>query len=616
MDTILQLIKNYLDERDSDYSIMLTGNWGSGKTYFVRNVVKPFVEEIEILKGSGKLEKYQLLYLSAKGVESLDALRNRIVLGTQLTSSGWLEKTLPVAKGLLSKIPYGGNIDPQAIVKAFFKLKENHFLVVDDLERVNGIEPTKVMMFLSDYFEVGGNKVMFIANKERLNLDQQTQEKYVRYTFSYEPDIDTTVSVLVDKYAKDNVKAVFQDYVHRISKAFTKPENRNFRTLKYFIFSVNKMLDVLEPYVFRNQELKKSCIHCAFDCLFLISIESKHKDFKKYKNDLIYVLKGVDHPSVLWFYWASSFGNDAEREFSESEAYQKDIYANYIQPGHFKPYYDDIFIDYIEKGVWDRARLCSYFDILQDKMDTENQPESIQTKNLLMQPILLDDEILVTKSNEALQFILNGEYLLGDMFELLSTLCNIKFNLGAEINFDECILDQIIDIGLTKVDGIKLDLRTHYQMHADQHFFIKRFYDAVVAEQIRLKSQQKIDSLRELFGMINNSQIANFVERMEDIARFNDVLFSADIVSPQQLFTQYNELNNASRQLFNQWFYEAYMQNGMNVQFRHYRMQEVDFLNELHQILSNDTQELGAVSRFHSSRLERLLISALKQITS
>ena len=38
-------IKHYLEEDKTKTAIMLTGEWGSGKTYYVENVLVPFLQE-------------------------------------------------------------------------------------------------------------------------------------------------------------------------------------------------------------------------------------------------------------------------------------------------------------------------------------------------------------------------------------------------------------------------------------------------------------------------------------------------------------------------------------------------------------------------------------------
>lgn len=38
-------IKHYLEKDKTHTAVMLTGEWGSGKTYYVENVLAPFLQE-------------------------------------------------------------------------------------------------------------------------------------------------------------------------------------------------------------------------------------------------------------------------------------------------------------------------------------------------------------------------------------------------------------------------------------------------------------------------------------------------------------------------------------------------------------------------------------------
>lgn len=39
-DNILEAIKSYYNQKNTDYAILLNGDWGTGKTFFVENILK------------------------------------------------------------------------------------------------------------------------------------------------------------------------------------------------------------------------------------------------------------------------------------------------------------------------------------------------------------------------------------------------------------------------------------------------------------------------------------------------------------------------------------------------------------------------------------------------
>ena len=46
---LVDIIKNFANQENTDFAILINGNWGSGKTFFLRKVV---AEEVKKVKAS------------------------------------------------------------------------------------------------------------------------------------------------------------------------------------------------------------------------------------------------------------------------------------------------------------------------------------------------------------------------------------------------------------------------------------------------------------------------------------------------------------------------------------------------------------------------------------
>lgn len=57
-------IKHYLEEDKTHTAIMLTGEWGSGKTYYVENVLAPFLKKDNDKNGCFIISLYGLENIS------------------------------------------------------------------------------------------------------------------------------------------------------------------------------------------------------------------------------------------------------------------------------------------------------------------------------------------------------------------------------------------------------------------------------------------------------------------------------------------------------------------------------------------------------------------------
>ena len=65
-------IKHYLEEDKTHTAIMLTGEWGSGKTYYVENILVPF------LKNENK--KNRCITISLYGLENISDISKSIYM--------------------------------------------------------------------------------------------------------------------------------------------------------------------------------------------------------------------------------------------------------------------------------------------------------------------------------------------------------------------------------------------------------------------------------------------------------------------------------------------------------------------------------------------------------
>src|SRR5690348_12773545 len=75
---LLTTIKEYLQKSDTDYAILVNGNWGSGKTYFLKQTLSSAVSKIAL--DSSKKEHFELVYISLYGLSSSADLEKALFL--------------------------------------------------------------------------------------------------------------------------------------------------------------------------------------------------------------------------------------------------------------------------------------------------------------------------------------------------------------------------------------------------------------------------------------------------------------------------------------------------------------------------------------------------------
>ena len=80
-DKIIKLITEYIKESKYDFAVMINGEWGSGKTYFIKNTLSKEIEKLIInTEKSTKNERFKVVYISLYGIENLSNISSQIYI--------------------------------------------------------------------------------------------------------------------------------------------------------------------------------------------------------------------------------------------------------------------------------------------------------------------------------------------------------------------------------------------------------------------------------------------------------------------------------------------------------------------------------------------------------
>lgn len=304
--------------------LMISGTWGTGKSYFVKHQLLDVIGSVECKEASKSnnikdVFKNKILNLVTRngnnhlpvmislfGIGSIKELESAI-MGQLLNSINgettskikklWegtkkiLEKSEKLKEYLdiVSLIDYRPGVDvlPKQVV-----------IVLDDLERFDEkITETEILGFINNLSENLGLKVIVIANEEYLSSNKHKfgafKEKVVEKTLYYAPNIPAIaqemVSSLKDSEFTDFVKSSSLicnsfDPKGSISPKDKKREKQyykslsNLRTLKFAINHFNRIFSIVKEYaIMQNKavaDFKEELEHLWFSIL-AISIEMK-----------------------------------------------------------------------------------------------------------------------------------------------------------------------------------------------------------------------------------------------------------------------------------------------------------------------------------------------------
>ena len=198
--SILKEIKYYIDTDFYNYAVMIDGAWGSGKTYFVKNVLLKKIESNE----------KRVLYVSLYGISNIQELGKKLYLDFLLKDKSKLvtEHSELVENVVGTMIDIGspfmgklGDIDikekkikniVQNTVKHICPMK-NCVLIFDDLERCD-CSIQDILGYINGFVEQAGMKVVIIANQEELRkkIDAQTLALQIRAVIGKDETLDFT----------------------------------------------------------------------------------------------------------------------------------------------------------------------------------------------------------------------------------------------------------------------------------------------------------------------------------------------------------------------------------------------------------------------------------------
>ena len=341
-------IDEYIHRDSTDYAILVTGDWGCGKSYYLNNTIadeyngKDFKEEnvlysVITVSAAGLTSSSQLLsmlYEKIKGNRMLSAINK-----SSSFFSSQKDSNVSLVGSLLSS--FTNLFQRRRIKKELENKKTKNVIIIDDLERYKG-GPDELFAAIQNTFIERHAHVIYVAFEDDL-LDnaqyRKYKEKYIRYTLHFDI-LDEDLIRNVAKGADDDKGAFsklveINDNAALIVQWMKKTDIINLRT---FIIAVNcyDHFASVCPILDNNQSLYlffSALAHAAF--VKSGSDDGDEDAFSSFKNE--YNLR-CDNLGYLPRFYAS-YGDFENIEFSP-------LILSYINNGYCDP--DDI-RDYIRK---------------------------------------------------------------------------------------------------------------------------------------------------------------------------------------------------------------------------------------------------------------------------
>ncbi|NTZ45197.1 hypothetical protein FCM30_05375 [Lelliottia aquatilis] len=234
---VIEAISYYSQLDKPGYAILLTGEWGAGKTHLIKN----------------NLKSYNYIYVSLFGLSSLDDIYAS-VYNAMHPRKGKLKNLTNNLKDVevgFSGFTMGLGGMTNGLANSIMRenVENNKLIIFDDLER-SCIKPDQILGAINKYVEHHECKVIAIAHDDKFGSKlTKTKEKIIGLTLKVIPDIPNSFKIFTDDFRFETLKSLFHDTFINI---FIASECKSLRVLKHSIEDCVRLLDGLGEAVKNN----------------------------------------------------------------------------------------------------------------------------------------------------------------------------------------------------------------------------------------------------------------------------------------------------------------------------------------------------------------------------
>lgn len=281
---ITENLSYYLTLDKPEYAVLLSGKWGSGKTFFIDT----FVENYNATEPGPEKEK-KFIKISLFGLKEVTAIDEQIFQNLHpVLGSKYAKLTGNILK---SAFKLGVNLDfdedgkkdgslttslekfnPLELFSAKSKNNREIIFIFDDIERTD-ISIKEVLGYINYLVELAGFKVILIANEDKLLEDEQNiyldfKEKVVGKTFEVRhhfPDI-------LDKFLVDEPVDIIGFDRKIIDNVYTIANYKNLRHVKQSLIDFKYIIEKIDIKYLENIDFFTKLTYV----FFALSVEAKH----------------------------------------------------------------------------------------------------------------------------------------------------------------------------------------------------------------------------------------------------------------------------------------------------------------------------------------------------
>lgn len=292
-DEMNSFILNYIKNDITGRAIMLTGEWGSGKSYYVKNTLKPFLEDNEA-------DKHKCVIVSLYGLSDISEISKSIYIELRTIKKVSSSETETTAKavgkivcktilnGLVGKIGFDiGSINDKDLQEIYESVDlTGKLIVLEDIERTQ-IDIIELLGYINNMCENDGVKVLLVTNESELihySIEEipaqehsfgkneykkvysekslkylKAKEKSISDTLQFHADFQKTINSIIDNFKNSDLNS-FKNAFTAPKHFITRNDIRNYREV---IVACQKACDIynrMDKYSITADSEFKKCV--------------------------------------------------------------------------------------------------------------------------------------------------------------------------------------------------------------------------------------------------------------------------------------------------------------------------------------------------------------------
>jgi hypothetical protein len=307
---ITDYLNYYVDLENPQYAVMLIGNWGCGKTFFIKSIINEWTEP----NSEPNNISLKPIYISLNGISTTHSINEKIraEISPFLYSKG-MKVAKKVLNGLLKttvKIDmnfdedekndgsFSFNVDSLGLLDSSNKeIKGKRILIFDDIERCK-IETDEIFGYINNFVEHSSCKVVLLSDEKKIKdkyekskseLDvsyKDFKEKLVGQTFEVKSDIESAINFFIEDTKNLNKNSELTSHNQMIIDLFKSSKLENLRVLKQALLDFSRIIKNIDSKLKEHEnydEFIKSFL------TYFIIIYAEHKT----GNDKIENFQGI-----------------------------------------------------------------------------------------------------------------------------------------------------------------------------------------------------------------------------------------------------------------------------------------------------------------------------------